>query len=93
MTLFMILRALSIQYMLSLLQGIFPTQGSDPGLLNCRLILYQLNHQGGPRNTAWHIFPIPRTLAHHTPMFMGFPRQEYWWVALSLSRGSSQPSD
>ena len=24
----------------SLLQGIFPTQGSNPGLLNCRQILY-----------------------------------------------------
>ena len=34
---------------LSLLQGIFPTQGSDPGLLHCRQILYQLSHQGSPR--------------------------------------------
>ena len=33
---------------LSLLQGIFPTQGSNPGLLHCRRILYQLNHQGSP---------------------------------------------
>ena len=30
----------------SLLQGIFPTQGSIPGLLHCRQILYRLNHQG-----------------------------------------------
>ena len=30
----------------SLLQGIFPTQGSKPGLLHCRQILYQLSHQG-----------------------------------------------
>ena len=30
----------------SLLQGIFPTQGSDPGLQHCRQILYQLSHQG-----------------------------------------------
>ena len=29
-----------------LLQGIFPIQGSNPGLLHCRQILYQLNHQG-----------------------------------------------
>ena len=27
----------------SLLQGIFPTQGSNPGLLHCRQILYQLS--------------------------------------------------
>ena len=31
---------------LSLLQGIFPTQGSNPGLLHCRRILYQLSHKG-----------------------------------------------
>ena len=28
----------------SLLQGIFPNQGSNPGLLHCRWILYQLSH-------------------------------------------------
>ena len=27
------------------LQGIFPTQGSSPGLLHCRQILYCLSHQ------------------------------------------------
>ena len=32
----------------SLLQGIFPTQGSNPGLLHCRQILYHLSHQGSP---------------------------------------------
>ena len=34
---------------LSFLQGIFPTQGLNPGLLHCRWILYQLSHQGSPR--------------------------------------------
>ena len=29
-----------------LLQGIFPTQGSNPGLLHCRRILYYLSHKG-----------------------------------------------
>ena len=33
---------------LSLLQGIFPTQGSNWGLLHCRWILYQLSYQEGP---------------------------------------------
>ena len=33
----------------SLLQGIFPTQGSNPGLPQCRQILYQLRHKGSPR--------------------------------------------
>ena len=31
-----------------LLQGIFPTQGSNPGLLHCRQMLYPLSHQGSP---------------------------------------------
>ena len=31
---------------LALLQGIFPTQGSNPGLPHCRWILYHLSHQG-----------------------------------------------
>ena len=28
--------------------GIFPTQESNPGLLHCRQILYQLSHKGPP---------------------------------------------
>ena len=32
----------------SLLQGVFPTQRSNPGLLHCRQILYHLSHQGSP---------------------------------------------
>ena len=46
----------------SLLQGIFPTQGSNPGLPHCRRILYQLSHQGrlGPWESLpkhWEILP------------------------------------
>ena len=33
----------------ALLQGIFPIQGSSPGLPHCRQIPYQLSHQGSPR--------------------------------------------
>ena len=33
---------------LSLLQGIFPIQGSNPGLPHCRRLLYQLRHKGSP---------------------------------------------
>ena len=32
----------------ALLQGIFPTQGLNSGLPNCRQILYHLSHQGSP---------------------------------------------
>ena len=33
---------------LSILQGIFPTQGLNPGLPHCWWILYQLSHKGSP---------------------------------------------
>ena len=42
----------------SFLQGIFPTQGSNPGLPHCRRILYQLSHQGSPRILGWVAYPF-----------------------------------
>jgi len=33
----------------ALFQGIFLSQGSNPGLPNWRQILYHLSHQGNPR--------------------------------------------
>ena len=35
----------------SLLQGNFPTQGANSGLLHCKHLLYQLSHKGSP--LAW----------------------------------------
>ena len=35
----------------------------------------------------------PLTVAHQAPLSMGFSRQEYGWVAMPSSRGSSQPKD
>ena len=40
---------------LSLLQGIFPSQGSNPGLLHCRWILSQLSHKGSPKMGVWSL--------------------------------------
>ena len=37
---------------LSLLPGIFPTQGLDPGLPQWRQVIYQLSHMGIPQNTG-----------------------------------------
>ena len=42
----------------SLLQGIFPAQRSNPGLLHCRQILYQLSHKGSPRILEWVAYPF-----------------------------------
>ena len=43
---------------LSLLEGIFPTQGLNPGLPHCRWILYQLNHKGSPSILEWVAYPF-----------------------------------
>ena len=45
---------------LSLLRGIFPTQGLNSGLLHSRSILYQLSHQGRPRTLEWVAYPFSR---------------------------------
>ena len=60
----------------SLLQGIFPTQGSNPGIPHCRWILYQLSHQRSPRILAW----VP------CPFFRGssWPRN---WTGVSCIAG------
>ena len=43
---------------LSLLQGIFPTQGLNPDLSHCRWILYQLSYKGSPRILGWVAYPF-----------------------------------
>ena len=40
-----------------LLQGIFPTQGLNPGLPHCRWVLYHLSHQGS-QYTIYHGFML-----------------------------------
>ena len=42
----------------SLLQGIFPTQGLNPGLPYYRQILHQLSHKGSPRILEWAAYPF-----------------------------------
>ena len=39
-------------------QGIFPTQGPNPGLLYCRRIIYQLSCKGSPRILEWVAYPV-----------------------------------
>ena len=45
---------------LSLLQRIFPTQGSNPGLPHCKQILYQLSQQGSPGILEWIAYSFYR---------------------------------
>ena len=68
---------------LSLLQGIFPTQGLNPDLLHCGWILYQLSHQGSPGILEWVAYPFLQGI---------FPTQEsnrgflhFKWILYQLS--------
>ena len=67
---------------LSLLQGIFPTQGSNPGLLQCRRILYQLSHKGSPRTLQCIAYPF-------SSGSLG-PRN---WTGVSCIAGDSLPTE
>ena len=49
---------------LSLLHGIFPTQGLNPGLPYCRQNLYQLSHKGSPRILGWVAYSFSRGSSH-----------------------------
>ena len=71
-----------------LLQGIFPTQGSNPGLPHHRQTLYPLSHQGSLGSLKTESKSVsssvlsdsvtPWTAAHQAPLSIGFSRQEHW---------------
>ena len=88
-----------------LLQGIFPTQGSNPGLLRCRLNSLLSELPGKPKNIGvgslsllQGILPtqkLNRDLLHcrwilYQLSLKGSPRI-LEWVAYPFSSGSSQP--
>ena len=58
-----------------LLQGIFPTQGSNQGLLHCRQILYQLSYQGSP-------IILYNSLILKTP----FPKVDYYHIFIFFNK-------
>ena len=59
-----------------LFQGIVRTQGLNPGVLNCRRVLYHLSHQGSP----YFVLPpfkenglpfwVPGVLCHHSEVVL-----------------------
>ena len=58
----------------SLLQGIFPTQGSNPGIPHCQWILHQLSHQGSPSCSLFYLFNQPLSLNRFfNPIFSATP--------------------
>ena len=58
-----------------LLQGIFPTQGTNLGLLHCREVLYQMSYEGSLPSTVGDgkkSHPTPRSdLTMHFPVLPG----------------------
>ena len=65
---------------LTLLQGIFPIQGSNQGLPHCRRILYCLSHQGSPRILEWVAYLFfrsswPRNWTRVSWIAGGFPAE------------------
>ena len=48
----------------SLLQGIFPNQGPNPGLPHCTWILYQMSYQGSPECEPGRLKSIPYTASY-----------------------------
>ena len=58
-----------------LLQGIFLTQGSNPGLLHCRQALYRLSHQGS--------LPSIRVFSNESALCIRWPK--YWSFNLNIS--------
>ena len=81
----------------SFLQGIFPTQGSNPGFLHCRQIPYCLGHEG------LHILLLLKNLEPHCWLF--YITYRYWlrtdswsiktthsWVALNFSVEGNLPA-
>ena len=93
---------------LSLLQGIFPTQESNWGLLHCRRILYQQNYQGssacrgltvfgdgGLQEVKVKVTQSCQTLCNPMDYTVHAILQAriLEWVAFSFSRGSSKPRD
>ena len=61
---------------LSLLQGFFPTQGSNPDLPRCRQILYQLSHKGSPNpmRPPPNLLPCCRSCWQDLPRVAGITR-------------------
>ena len=91
-----------------LLQEICLTQGSNPHLLRCRqplalqTILYHQSHQGGSSSKLLNVQLLSHVRLFCNPMDCGTPGSSVLgvfraiileWVAISFSRGFSQPRD
>ena len=65
----------------SLLQGTFPTQGSNPDLLHCRQILYQLSHKESIIMLIWFLFSLYFMMLCHLRALLILERLRFQGVA------------
>ena len=69
----------------SLLQGIFPTQGSNSCLLHCRRILYHLSHHGSDSKILLHLLGSPlRNHQWHSHQSPGLDKAQFFQTYLPL---------
>ena len=61
-----------------LLQGIFLTQGLNPGLLHCRQTLYHLSHQGSSWYILWH-------LIFFSPHYVKIHKKQKLWLDITIA--------
>ena len=81
---------------LSFLQGIFPTQGLNPGLPNCRWILYQLSHKGSPKAWTEDHFKVQDRGTSLMVQWLSLPMQVAWvqplgsanWIPCATTKSS-----
>ena len=59
-----------------LLQGIFPTQELNPGILHGRKSLYQLSYEGSPRILEWVTYPFSSSACIQTVKWFNDPGRE-----------------
>ena len=83
---------------LSLLQGIFPTQGLNPGLPYCRRILYQLSHKGSTLLVTYLTYSIvcmfiPSSIGHFLNYLLIFKNFWLHWVSVAVCRFSLVAAD
>ena len=75
-----------------LLQGIVPTQGSNPGFPHCRWILYRLSYRGSLRILKWVAYPFSGDCPN--PGFeLGSPTLQVDSLPTELSGKPSVPKD
>ena len=71
--------------------GLWRESESDPrsGSASVCLFSYNLHIDGGLVAKSCPKLTTLWTVAHQAPLSLGFPRQEYWSVAIFYSRGLS----